>query len=98
MPKLPPKHNKKDPRKEYDKDRKPAHKRGYDSAWQKVRNLKLRLNPLCERCEKEGKIIMAEMVHHIIPIDQGGARLGMENLESLCYNCHNKEHKGNNYD
>lgn len=33
------------------------------------------------------------MVHHIIPLlDDWSKGLDMDNLESLCHACHNKEH------
>ena len=58
--------------------------------------MKMALNPLCERCEKINLIIPTEAVHHIIPISQGGDPWDLDNLESLCIKCHNKESGGKN--
>jgi len=68
--------------------RKPAYQRGYDAEWRKVRRLKLRMNPLCERC---GKI--ATVVHHKQEVaDRPDLRLDIGNLESLCFGCHEIHH------
>lgn len=60
-------------------------------AWRKLRAVKLRLNPLCEECERLGRVTPAQMVDHITPINKGGASLDMENLQSLCNACHNRK-------
>jgi len=62
------------------------------SQWKKVRELKLSMNPICERCLKEGKYTVAKVVHHIVEIKDGGSRTGLFNLESVCYSCHRKYH------
>lgn len=61
----------------------------YDSAeWKLTRKRKLTANPVCEECYSLGKITKATMVDHITPISQGGSPLGLDNLQSLCYQCH----------
>ena len=67
---------------------------GYDRKWQKVRLLKLRINPLCEKCLKKKPPIIrqAKEVHHKKKIkDYPELRLVLENLESLCEPCHDEE-------
>lgn len=64
-----------------------AKDRGYDATWGKVRKIKLNRNPLCERCNR-----VATLVHHIKPISQGGERFLMDNLMSLCVECHGEIH------
>lgn len=54
--------------------------------------MKLRENPLCEECERINLLTSAVMVHHIIPIEDGGEPLDWENLMSLCDPCHCKKH------
>jgi len=78
------------------KDNRPgARQRGYDTRWQKVREVKISINPLCERCLIRGKTIRADIVHHILPVDKyPGSRLDLNNLESLCNWCHEQHHKG----
>jgi 5-methylcytosine-specific restriction protein A len=78
--------------KEYDKERGTASERGYDRAWSKVRKLKLKQDPLCEECLKKGRTEKAVVVHHIVEISQGGERLALDNLMSLCRDCHERIH------
>lgn len=78
--------------KRYDEQRGSARQRGYDRAWEKLRNAYLQRHPLCERCERRGHVVPAEIIHHRIPITEGGARLDEANLEALCKTCHEREH------
>lgn len=81
--------------KYYDKERDSSNKRGYTAHWRKVRAMKLRRNPLCERCEARGKLKEARIVHHIVPIARGGAIHDMDNLMSVCRSCHDVLHSVN---
>ena len=65
--------------------------------WRKLRLVKLRYNPLCERCEKRGKIVEAEDVHHIKTFVVDGKidaerAYNINNLMSLCKKCHGELH------
>lgn len=71
-----------------------------DKRWKKLRAQKMRVNPLCERCEKKGKVTPAEEVHHKIPFETGSTPEEIEllafdwdNLESDCTSCHKEAHK-----
>jgi len=64
-----------------------AGKRGYGGTWRKAREWKLRRNPICEECLSRGEVVAASEVHHIVPLDEGGANT-LENLMSLCRRCH----------
>ena len=65
----------------------------YSSAgWRRLSKMQLRREPLCVVCYRAGRITPAEIADHIIPIRDGGARLDMSNLQSLCRGCHNKKH------
>ena len=72
--------------------------RGYDSKeryggkWQKIRNRHIRKYPLCELCKRQGKFVAANLVHHVLPIADGGTN-DESNLLSLCASCHEKIHK-----
>lgn len=67
----------------------------YKSAvWRKTRAYKLRMNPLCEECMRQGRLRTAVLVDHITPIKKGGARLDVYNLQSLCQSCHNRKTAG----
>lgn len=45
-------------------------------------------NPLCASCNRPG-----EQVDHIIPISQDGAVYDERNLQTLCFECHDKKTK-----
>jgi 5-methylcytosine-specific restriction protein A len=50
-------------------------------------------NHECQRCKRNGGYAKAECVHHIKPLEQyPELALVDENLESLCFVCHNIEH------
>ena len=76
------------PLHQYTDDRESAGARGYDSRWRKVRERYLRQHPLCERHDKQGRAVVATMVHHINPISDGGKRYDPDNLMALCFSCH----------
>jgi len=60
--------------------------RGYDTAWEKVRAMKLAQDPYCNRCGQPGVD-----VHHTKEIaTHPHLRLVLDNLETLCHRCHSK--------
>ena len=61
--------------------------------WQHRRKYQLMLKPLCEQCEREGRLEPATVVDHVIPHcgDYNKFRLGK--LQSLCDRCHNSTKK-----
>jgi len=76
--------------REYDKhSRSPDHNKTYGYRWKKLRDLYISKHPLCENCLKFGRLIPADEVHHIIPVERGGAH-NEENLVSLCQSCHTR--------
>ena len=58
------------------------------SAWLKLRNYKRLLNPICESCESLGLIIPYHTIDHKTPISEGGEPLNLDNLQTLCKQCH----------
>lgn len=54
----------------------------YNSMHQRVRAVKLKMRPSCERCGGQ-----ATQVHHVVSIRDGGAH-ELGNLMSVCANCH----------
>ena len=61
----------------------------YHSAeWKKVRDLQLMQHPICQECERLGRVTPATVVDHI---NEGGDRLDQRNLQSLCETCHNRK-------
>lgn len=71
-------------RKDYDKNRGSSKERGYSRQWQKIKDSKLREEPLCRICGA-----VATVVHHI---DRNPFNYADENLMPLCRNCHEKLH------
>lgn len=64
--------------------------------WKRTKALALvRDKGLCQWCIKEGRIRPADVVHHIEEVKKAwDKRLSMENLVSLCHECHNRWHSG----
>ena len=76
--------------------------------WKQLRSEKLRANPLCEMCIRDGEahgipggyITPSRVVHHRHPIEDSTTKAEMRkwafmwnNLEALCPACHAKVHK-----
>lgn len=59
--------------------------------WRKLRDWKIRKNPLCEHCDSHGRITPATEVDHIVEIEDGGSKTDPDNLQSLCKACHRKK-------
>lgn len=60
--------------------------------WRNKRAEKLRISPYCECSDCIGKKVLADMVDHIIPIEQGGDPLAMSNLQSMkSHPCHDRK-------
>jgi 5-methylcytosine-specific restriction enzyme A len=62
--------------------------------WKKKRERILKRDKyLCQECLKYGRNTEANVVHHIIEIeDEPGLKLESTNLVSVCRSCHNKIH------
>nr|WP_082009630.1 HNH endonuclease signature motif containing protein [Methylobacterium sp. ZNC0032] len=66
-----------------------ARERGYTAAWDRARAGFLRLHPHCAECAREGLIVRATVVDHVIP-HRGDQRLFWDssNWQALCTNHH----------
>jgi 5-methylcytosine-specific restriction protein A len=75
---------------EHDAKRGSARERGYNTRWEKARKTYLMRNPLCVMCKREGKVVPATVVDHIVR-HQGDQGLfwNTDNWQSLCAHCHN---------
>jgi 5-methylcytosine-specific restriction protein A len=84
-----------------DKKHNPNNQAVYNTrTWKILRLNWLAENPLCTRCKKNGILVSAVEVHHIIPISSGkdlgekqALGFNVDNLESLCNSCHKHHHK-----
>ena len=66
-----------------------ADTRGYNAQWRRVRLAFLRKYPLCVECRKEGRLVPATVVDHIIP-HRGDQKLFWDesNWQALCKHHH----------
>jgi len=70
--------------------------------WQRLRKIKMiQSNGLCERCLKKGIYNPVKVIHHKEYItdknyEDDNIFFDIDNLESLCQECHNREHHGEN--
>lgn len=76
--------------KQYNKyQRDPESNKRYGRSWKRIRDRYIKTHPLCEECQRQGRLTPAEEVHHIIPLANGGSN-DKENLMSLCKSCHSR--------
>lgn len=61
------------------------------TAWRKARASYLFNRPLCAICYQEGEFVGAKVVDHIVPINEGGAKLDPDNFQGLCNMHHNQK-------
>jgi len=58
------------------------------AAWQKIRARQLSRQPLCARCQHEGKVTAAEHVDHVFPHRRDPIKFKVNLFQSLCAACH----------
>lgn len=59
----------------------------YRSAqWRFARDQHLAIEPFCRLCQPRS--VLAQMVDHVTPLEQGGNPLEQDNMQSLCNSCH----------
>ena len=88
----------KQPASQTEKDRHDHDNKVYgNTAWRKLRRIKLNNNPLCEICLSNDIVVPATQVDHIIPVSkQSELQYVYENLQSLCETCHSKKTREEN--
>jgi 5-methylcytosine-specific restriction enzyme A len=76
-------------KRELDRQRQSAARRGYDSRWRKVRPCYLAKHPLCASCLGDGRLTAATVVDHVVP-HRGDQDLfwNQGNWQGLCKRCH----------
>ena len=77
-------------RRDNDANRPNSARRGYDAVWRRYRMGFLAAFPICGDCEAGGRIRLANEVHHLRKLADGGERLTPENTVGLCKSCHSK--------
>jgi len=76
--------------KRIDSKRESANARGYGNSWRRLRRLVLNAEPLCRECKRNGRIMLATEVDHIVPRANGGTN-DFDNLQPLCKSCHSRK-------
>lgn len=62
------------------------------TAWKKLSHHWLMMHPLCVNCEAHRIYRKGDLVDHIIELrDDWSKRLDQDNLQTLCYACHNRK-------
>lgn len=57
-------------------------------AWDKIRTAQLSRQPLCARCQSNGKITGAQHVDHVFPHRRDPVKFKVNLFQSLCAACH----------
>ena len=71
----------------------PEKKRRFDKFYQSNRWKRKsygyrRRHPFCAWCLRDGYLVKADVVDHVVPLAAGGAPMDDANLQSLCHQCH----------
>ena len=81
---------------QYDAERRKIYN---SERWRRLRAMKLAISPLCEMCEKDGRVVPAEDIHHIVsfmdvtdPEQRYLLAYDLNNLMSLCKRHHQAVH------
>lgn len=62
------------------------------AVWKKLSHHWLMMHPLCVSCEARGIYRKGDLVDHVIELrDDWSKRLDPNNLQTLCYACHNRK-------
>lgn len=59
--------------------------------WKRLSIKKRTVTPFCENCEDHGVMKVADVVDHIVELEDGGEPYEWSNLKSLCHSCHNNK-------
>lgn len=65
--------------------------------WRNLRRTKMSIQPMCEWCLQNNRYSKGQVIHHKVEVRDGKRgwelRADINNLETLCHECHNKHHK-----
>jgi 5-methylcytosine-specific restriction endonuclease McrA len=77
-----------------DQERGTAHQRGYGADWRRFRLAVLQATPICvfhdHPFHRHECGIIASVVDHIRPLNEGGERLAVENVRAICRLAHDR--------
>jgi 5-methylcytosine-specific restriction enzyme A len=79
-------------RKEADRQRGSAARRGYNARWRAARKRFLADHPLCAECQRQRRVTAAVIVDHIIPHKHDPDLFwDRSNWQALCKLCHDRK-------
>jgi 5-methylcytosine-specific restriction protein A len=76
--------------REIDERRGKTAERGYGGRHRKWRQLVLARDSVCVTCKAVGRITVATVADHIVPLSQGGS-WSLDNGQGLCASCHGRK-------
>jgi 5-methylcytosine-specific restriction protein A len=76
-------------KRELDRQRPSAARRGYGARWRRARAAFLAQHPLCAACRAQGRMVPATVVDHVVP-HRGDQKLFWDerNWAPACKSCH----------
>jgi 5-methylcytosine-specific restriction protein A len=79
-------------KRELDRQRPSAARRGYGSRWRRARAAFLARHPLCAACWAQGRVVPATVVDHLVP-HRGDQKLFWDeaNWAPACKPCHDRK-------
>ena len=84
-------------KRQLDRERPSAARRGYGSRWRRARAGFLAQHPLCAACRAQGRVVQATVVDHVVP-HRGDPKLfwDQSNWAPACKPCHDRKttHEG----
>ena len=71
----------------------------HSNRWAQLRKQILSAHPICQECQKAGRLQAATEVHHVRPVEEALFKpdklqrmFDAHNLQALCHDCHVKIH------
>ena len=64
--------------------------RGYGAEHRRIRTQLLQEEPLCQECKRKGRVTVATIADHIVPLSKGG-KTERSNYQALCRECSDRK-------
>ena len=77
-------------RKPWQHKRQSATARGYGVEHRRLRKILLATEPICRECKGKGRVTVATIADHIVPLSKGG-KTELSNYQPLCRECSDRK-------